>query len=168
MSFWSDALEIGTEVGSVAAEGLEVAGEYTPLIGTAVNGAKAIYHSSKSHDAEMAGDKDKANFYGNEAAYDWMKAIPGVGTILGVGELAGGVANVVEGGKGGFVGGMNKMQDGMEDLGAMLGIDEFGASKYKGDPNAHDTFGSHGELREQIEEQEKFEEAAKRAGQTPE
>jgi hypothetical protein len=151
------------EAGSLAAEVVEVAGESTPLIGTGINAAKGIYHGTEAHDAEMAGDKDKASFYGNEAAYDWVKAIPGVGTFLGATELIGGAKSALDGGK--FVDGMHHSQDVIEDLGAMAGIEEFGASRYQGDPNAHDTWGSHAALRDHVEDQERFEDAAERAKQ---
>jgi len=165
MGFWGDVLEVGAEVGSLAVEAGELAGEATPFVGAGINGGKAIYHSSLAHDAELAGDQQTADHYGSEAAYDWVKAIPGVGTAMGVGELAEGTVGAVGAladGKGmvgagkGFMHGMDNFKDTFKDLGAMAGVDEFGAKKY-----GH--LGAHSELREHAEDSERFKEAAERA-----
>jgi hypothetical protein len=161
MGFFGDVLEVGGEVLSMGAEVTEVAGEATPFIGAGFNGAKAVSEASQAHDAELAGDKDKADFHGGEAAYDWLKAVPGVGTALGVAELTGGAVSGLQGH--GFVHGMDEVKDMTKDVGAMVGIEEFGGGKYKGDPRTHDEWGSHAELREQDEDKERFAEAQKRA-----
>lgn len=161
MGLFGDVLEAGVETASVAMDVTERAGEATPFVGAGLNGGKAIYHSSQAHDAELAGDKDKADFYGGEAAYDWLKAIPGVGTGLGLAELTGGAVSLIKGD--GFVHGMDEVKDMTKDVGAMAGIEEFGAGKYQGDPRTHDSWGSHAELRETNEDRERFAEAAERA-----
>jgi hypothetical protein len=163
MGFLGDVYEVGGEVLSLGAEATEVAGEATPFIGAGFNGAKAVREASLSHDAELAGDKDKADFHGGEAAYDWLKAVPGVGSVLGVAELAGGAVSGLQGN--GFVHGMDEVKDMTKDLGAMAGVEEFGAGKYKGDPRTHDGWGSHAELRDEEEEKEQFAAAAERAEQ---
>ncbi len=163
MGFLSEAYEIGGEVLSLGAEATEIAGEATPFIGAGFNGAKAVSQASQAHDAELAGDKDSADFHSGEAAYDWMKAVPGVGTALGVAELTGGAVSGLMGN--GFVHGMDEVKDMTKDVGAMAGIEEFGAGKYKGDPRTHDGWGSHAELREQEEDKERFAAAAERAEQ---
>jgi hypothetical protein len=163
-SFFDTILDPVVEVGSLGVEALEAVGEATPIVGTAINGGKAIYHSSKAHDAEMAGDTDAADMYGSKASYDWLKAIPGVGTVLGLGELANGLHNAVDTSDSRhsaperFASGMENFSDGVQDAGAMLGIDEFSGKGH------HDSWGSHTELRENVEERERLEEYARAHG----
>lgn len=157
MGIFGDIWSVGKEVGSVGLDVAEHVGpkvfEHAGLIGNAVSAGEAIYNSSKAHDAEMAHDYEGADQYGSEAAYDWVKAVPVLGTAMGVGELASGA---YWGGKAalngrGFAGslkagvaGMDNFKDTAKDLGSMAGISEFGGSKY-----AH--LGAHGELRESVE-----------------
>ena len=157
MGLLGELLDIGSEVGTLGLEGAEKIGagigEATPLVGTAINAGKGIYHASLAHDAEMAHDQDGADHYGSEAAYDWMKAVPVLGTALGAGEMASGLywgANAAYHGRGfgdvvhAGVAGMDNFKDTTKDIGSMAGISEFGGSKY-----GH--LGAHGELRETIE-----------------
>lgn len=163
MGVLGDIWEVGSELGMIGIEATEAAAEATPFIGAAFNGAKATAHATQAHDAELAGDTESAKFYGSEAAYDWTKAIPGVGTALGIGELAegavGGIAALGYGGGikdvgRGFVRGMDNFKDTAMDLGAMAGIDEFGAARYDGDPKALAGLGAHTKAREHAEEQD--------------
>jgi hypothetical protein len=180
MGFLGEAWDVVKEVGLLGCEVAEVAGEDTPLIGTAVNGVEAAYHYGKSSDAENRGDMDEADYEHDKAGYNLLKAIPGVGTVLGVTELMNGTVSAVRGN--GFHNGMEDVGDSVMDWGAALGIGALGASNPipltgappkrsdrdddgDGGNNYHDTWGSHGALRQSIEEKERFDEAAQRAAE---
>jgi hypothetical protein len=177
--FLEAAWDVTKEVGLLGAEVGEVAGEDTPLIGTVVNGLEAAYHYGKASDLENAGDHDGADYQHDKAGYNVLKAIPGVGTVMGIGELANGTYNAVTG-NGGFHEGMESFGDHVMDVGAMAGIGGLGASNPipltgappkrddrdddgDGGNNYHDTWGSHAALREKNEDRERFAEAQKRA-----
>lgn len=178
MSFLGEAWDIAKEVGLLGAEVAEVAGEDTPLIGTVVNGIEAAHYYGKSNDADNAGDHDAADYYHDKAGYDVLKMIPGVGTALGVAELANGTISAARGN--GFHNGMEDVGDHVMDVGAMLGIGGLGATdgflgappkrddRYddgEGGNNHHESWGSHSALREKVEDKKRFDEAAQRAAE---
>jgi hypothetical protein len=162
MGALESAWDVTKEVGLLGSEVLEVAGEDTPLIGSAVNVAESAYHYGKANDLENAGDQDGADYQHDKAGYDAVKAIPGVGSFLGVSELASGLHSYNTGG--GFHDGMENFGDHVMDIGAMAGIGGLGATdpipltggppqRYDrnddgdGGNNNHDTWGSHAALR---------------------
>lgn len=168
--------DIAKEVGLLGAEVGHFAGKHTPFIGTVVNGIEAARHYGAASDAERAGDMDKADYYHDKAGYDLLKAVPGVGTALGMAELAAGTANVMYGGS--FHDGMETVGDYTMDIGAMLGIGAFGAPNPipgtgapprrsdrddddLGGNNYHDSWGSHAKLRRSLHYRELLEERAK-------
>jgi hypothetical protein len=159
---WGDVGNIVSEVGLLGLEGLEKAAkipekyaEAVPIVGTLVNGGKAVYHSGLGDTAEREGDQDKADMYHNKAAYDWLKAVPGVGTALGAGELIEGLGFAVTGGS--FSEGMERFGDTVQDIGSMVGIKEFEHSR-------DDKIGSHTALRHEVEETEKLQKYADEQG----
>jgi hypothetical protein len=178
MGALESAWDITKEVGLLGAEVGEVAGEDTPLIGSIVNGAEAAYHYGKASDLEDQGDHDGADYQHDKAGYDVLKMIPGVGTVMGVGELANGIYSSATGGT--FHDGMENFGDHVMDVGAMAGVGGLGASNpipltggppQRGDRdddgdggnNYHDTWGSHAALRDKNEDRERFAEAQTRA-----
>ena len=180
MSFLGDAWDITKEAGVFAAEAFEVAGEDTPYVGALINGAQAMKDADTSRDASAAGDADKADYYHDRAGYDMLKAIPGVGSVLGAAELENGAWSALHGK--GFKNGMDDVGDSVMDWGAALGIGDLGSSHplpFTGAPperadrdddgmggnNRHDTWGSHEDLRHRIEDKEEFDDTQKRAQQ---
>jgi hypothetical protein len=83
-----DAKEVGLtgfDIGEIAEHGLGL--EEIPVLGTAVNGVESLYYSAKSGVDVLKGDDEAAYEDSGEAVSHAVKAIPGVGTGIGLYEM---------------------------------------------------------------------------------
>jgi hypothetical protein len=162
MSGWETVWDVGREVVGLGADVVSHVGKTTPWVGTALNGIDAAWHYGREEDALNAGDHDKADYEHDRGGLSVLKAIPGVGTVAGIGELAAGGISMAGGG--GFHEGMETFDDYAMDIGAALGIGALGAPNpipltgkqdYRSDRDDgkhwFDSWGSHKALRKSIE-----------------
>jgi hypothetical protein len=159
MGWWDEIGGPEKEAFSLLGDSIEFAGEATPWLGAIVGGGEAMMENDEAVDAERAGDQDKADYLNGRAGYDWAKAVPFLGTMLGGAELVSGGFSVAGGGE--FHEGMENFRDTFEDVGSMIGGGMDWVLGNQPDHRAHNTIGSHAELRHEVEESDRFEEYRK-------
>jgi hypothetical protein len=153
MEFIDDALDAAKEALVVGSELTHVAGADTPIIGTIVNSAEAAGEYTQALAANSEGDQEAEDFHRDRGYYDLLKAVPSVGTTLGLAELMNGGVNFARGR--GFKDGMEDVKDTTLDFAAMFGnLNPMGHDPFLS--KGHDTWGSHTELRQTVEHREQL------------